>query len=319
VSVDALGVLQRRTAAALLSAAPFPKDVLALVKPSATLDAAARLDVYRRMIDARFCGVVENDFPATRAALGPARFDAVARAYVASRPSRSFTLDGYASEFPAFLAVSNEEAAAELARYESALDAARDVLESPPLDRAALAATPMDAWPMLRFRFVPGFALFRSNVAVETSYAAWLRGRPTSPPSLARPTFVLLFRARGGTKRLRIGARACVFVEALRVGATLGEATTRARKAGLRAAEIGRLCERLVASGALFSVGRSPVRARGARAAADAKPRADRGIGRGVAARFGGRGDLPCSLLRSFAPRYEVSTPPPIARASRPL
>ena len=180
--LDDLDALQRWTQDALLGAAPKAEEVARRVKPSATLDAAARLDVYRRMIAIRFAGVVENDFPATRALLGEARFDALVAAYVESHPSSRFTLDGFSADFPAQLRAAGEDAAAELARYEATIDEARDALEEPPLDAAAVAAVPPDAWPTRRLLLAAGFRLFDASYAVDAAYAYWFADRPGRAP-----------------------------------------------------------------------------------------------------------------------------------------
>jgi hypothetical protein len=66
-------------------------------------NAHGSIAIYRRMYALRMEREVAREFPATRALLGSAAFARVARAYVAARPSRSFTLDGYATALPEFL------------------------------------------------------------------------------------------------------------------------------------------------------------------------------------------------------------------------
>ena len=74
----------------------------ALAQVDAT-DARERVALYRDMYALRMAREVPREFPATRALLGAAAFDHVARAYVAAHPSRSFTLEGYGAALPEFL------------------------------------------------------------------------------------------------------------------------------------------------------------------------------------------------------------------------
>jgi hypothetical protein len=251
--LDDLDALQRWTQDALLGAARGSAEVARRVKPSATLDAAARLDVYRRMIAIRFAGVVENDFPATRALLGAERFDAQVAAYVAARPSTSFTLDRFSADFPAQLREAGEDAAAELARYEATIDEARDALEEPPLKASAVAAVPPDAWPTRRLLLAAGFRLFDASYAVDAAYADWLADQRVRTPR-AREEIYAVFRARGRTVRLRLGRRQRALVAVLADDAPLCTATAAARAEGLRAGEIEALFARLTAAGAFRAV-----------------------------------------------------------------
>jgi hypothetical protein len=106
---------------------------------------ADHVGVYRRMIALRFAREVAREYPATRALLGAARFDAQARAFAETTASRSYTLDGYARAFPRHLraasgavgsgppldvasarrALAELEAAADVARLERELASAR--------------------------------------------------------------------------------------------------------------------------------------------------------------------------------------------------
>ncbi|TMA30704.1 MAG: DUF2063 domain-containing protein [Deltaproteobacteria bacterium] len=90
--------------------------------------ARERVAVYRRMYALRMAREVAREFPATRALLGPAAFERVARAYVAAHPSQSFTLEGYAVALPEFLlrtqairTAGSRRRAAEIAAVERAI------------------------------------------------------------------------------------------------------------------------------------------------------------------------------------------------------
>jgi hypothetical protein len=102
------------------------------------------LALYRRMGALRFERAVAREFPRVRALLGPEEFGALARAFVASRRSRSFTLDGYADGLPRFIARTRGcDAAHALATFELSLRRAEraDAKPAPP-PPGALAHAP---------------------------------------------------------------------------------------------------------------------------------------------------------------------------------
>jgi len=95
-----LAELQKRTAAAIM--APLtPSDGMsvkwrgeadALVKPSSRLAPIERLEIYSRSYWFRILDCLYDDFPGLCAALGQRAFNRLARAYLAERPSESFSL-----------------------------------------------------------------------------------------------------------------------------------------------------------------------------------------------------------------------------------
>ena len=62
------------------------------IKPNDRLTSFERLEIYNRQYWFRVLGSMAEDFPGLRAILGQWRFDDMCRAYLAERPSRSFTL-----------------------------------------------------------------------------------------------------------------------------------------------------------------------------------------------------------------------------------
>jgi Putative DNA-binding domain len=62
------------------------------IKPNDRLTAFERLEIYNRQYWFRVLGSMAEDFPGVRAILGQRRFEDMCRAYLAERPSRSFTL-----------------------------------------------------------------------------------------------------------------------------------------------------------------------------------------------------------------------------------
>jgi hypothetical protein len=95
-----LAELQRRTAAAIMApltasdgmAAKWRGEADALVKPNSRLAPLERLEIYSRSYWFRVLDSLNDDFPGLCAALGQRAFNRLARAYMAERPSESFSL-----------------------------------------------------------------------------------------------------------------------------------------------------------------------------------------------------------------------------------
>jgi hypothetical protein len=62
------------------------------IKPNDRLTSFERLEIYNRQYWFRVLGSLAEDFPGLRAVLGGRRFEAMCKAYLTERPSRSFTL-----------------------------------------------------------------------------------------------------------------------------------------------------------------------------------------------------------------------------------
>ena len=82
-----------------------------IIKPNDRLTSFERLEIYNRQYWFRVLDGFSDDFPGLRAVLGDRRFDAVAKAYLADCPSRSFTmrdlgsrLEGWLRKHPRFAA-----------------------------------------------------------------------------------------------------------------------------------------------------------------------------------------------------------------------
>jgi hypothetical protein len=73
------------------------------IKPNDRLTSFERLEIYNRQYWFRVLSSFAEDFPGLRAVLGDRRFDAVAKAYIADCPSRSFTLRNLCSRLEPWL------------------------------------------------------------------------------------------------------------------------------------------------------------------------------------------------------------------------
>jgi hypothetical protein len=159
----------------------------------ARASAAERLHVYRYAYLSRLVGVMRDDFPALLGALGRARFDPLAAAYLRAFPSRHFSLRHAGARFPAFLA-EHESASearatapwcADLARLELAVTDAFDAADATPLARGELAQLAPEAWDALALSFMPGARLLTLARAARSLRAAHDAGEPLALGALA--------------------------------------------------------------------------------------------------------------------------------------
>jgi hypothetical protein len=206
--------------------------------------AREQIGVYRRMHTLRLAREVAREYPATHALLGAERFDRVAHAFAARRGSRSFTLEGYAADLPAFLSRSRalpgpmRAAAAALARYERARARTLRAPSAMPCARADCLLR-ADGTRLLAFAF-----------DVETAWRRFARGE--TPGRLRRRrTQIALFRRTGVVAALRVAPCEAPLLRALLRGESLQTAVDSAIAAGLRPAAIRAALEGWVGAGLL--------------------------------------------------------------------
>jgi len=74
------------------------------IASNSQLSSFERLEIYNRQYWYRVLSALAEDFPALRAVLGSAAFDALSVAYLTTHPSRSFSLRNLGSKLPEWLA-----------------------------------------------------------------------------------------------------------------------------------------------------------------------------------------------------------------------
>lgn len=115
------------------------------IKPNDRLTSFDRLEIYNRQYWWRVLDSFAEDFPGLHAILGDRKFDAVAKAYVTARPSRSFTLRNLGSSLASWLgkhprfAGSRHRLAVDMVRLEWADIEAFDGAAAPAFSPADLA------------------------------------------------------------------------------------------------------------------------------------------------------------------------------------
>jgi hypothetical protein len=157
------------------------------VRGDAALTAAERLDVYANMYCARLVGGLLEDFPEVAAALGHARFDEVAHAYLALHPSEHPSLRWAGRAFADFLGELPPDTVPafvlDLARLEWARMTVFDAPDAPVLALERLRALPAERWPALPLSTVPALETLDLGWPVHewsAAAAGTLTPRPTS-------------------------------------------------------------------------------------------------------------------------------------------
>jgi len=83
---------------------PMSEVAATFIAPNSQLSAFERLEIYNRQYWYRVLSALAEDFPALRAVVGSAAFDALSIAYLTAHPSRSFTLRNLGSQLAEWLA-----------------------------------------------------------------------------------------------------------------------------------------------------------------------------------------------------------------------
>lgn len=155
------------------------------VRDTSKADRLTLLDVYRDGYALRLIEALTTDYPGVMAMAGPADFDQMARAYIASHPSRHPSVRWYGRDLADFLGstepYSRTPAAAEMARFEWALGEVFDSPDATPITADALMTLPQEAWETLAFTTLP--SLRRLVLAFEVPQA-WQRREEVEPGDL---------------------------------------------------------------------------------------------------------------------------------------
>jgi hypothetical protein len=254
------------------------EDVAAeFIKPNDRLSSFERLQLYNRMYWFRLFDAISDDCPGLRALLGDDRFFALARAYLARHPSRSFTLRNLCSRLPQFIAEEPRWSAPRtglalaVARFEWAQTEAFDGEGRPKLTADDIADAPPSR---LRLGLQPYLSLLRLEYPVDDYVIAVkrrsaLRGEASNAPVAGVPSARLRRVKPPGRGRIHLAVHryedklyykrlerpAFLILQAIRDGATVARATLAGGR-GLRPeqvsawfstwAQLGWLCRRSV-------------------------------------------------------------------------
>lgn len=184
--------LRSRQARRLMPTAAVDLD--AVVRPSRQLTSGERLGIYAHMYAARLLEVLEGEYPTLRQVLGPRRFEAACRGFIAKHPSRSRLLNGLSARFPEYLAktlprTNRSGLAIDIARIERAMEDVFDAPVSTPLTAAEFATVGEAS----RLQVSPALVLLELHYPANGYMNALRRGeRPRIPRPKA--THVIVFR-----------------------------------------------------------------------------------------------------------------------------
>lgn len=218
-----------------------PERLPEVVLPSRSLAPSERVGIYQGMYLLRMEEALESDYPALKRFLGPRGFRALVRDYVASFPSRSYTLNRLGDHLPEFVlragGLRHRAFGHDLARLELALTQVFDEAETPPIRPEAVAAVPEDQWPSARLRPIAAFRLLALRHPVN-AYLETLRDKRRRRPRVHRKDgWVVVFRRDYSVYRLELSRAAHGLLSELAAGRPLGAAVTAAvRQHGRRAA-----------------------------------------------------------------------------------
>jgi hypothetical protein len=236
-----LASMQRAIADLLARGAPVGSDSESaslaeqLASGNDRLSAAEQVEVYRQQYLLRHLDALREDFLTLEHALGDEAFETLAGAYFQAFPPRSFSLRDLGVDLPRFVAErapwSEDPLLADLARVEWAFVEAFDAPDAPPLDLAAVAAVPEDAWPSARLVLQPSVQRLalahpahEARIAVRSGEASAASGKTRPSPS---PTFVVVFRGPARLQCVAVEADAYALLDELARGTALGDACER--------------------------------------------------------------------------------------------
>jgi hypothetical protein len=236
-----LASMQRALAELMRGASPVADDharaalAARIVGGNGRLSSAEQVDVYREQYLLRHLDALREDFLTLEHALGDARFEDLAKAYLQAFPPRSFSLRDLGSDLPGFVADVAPWAAdpllADLARVEWAFVEAFDAPDAPPLDLAAVSGVPEDAWPSARLVLQPSVQRLSLRYPAHEVRIAVRNGDPAAVAGVVRPepapSHVIVFRGGERLQSLAIDAEAYALLDELARGVALGDACER--------------------------------------------------------------------------------------------
>jgi hypothetical protein len=225
--------------------------VRAVVGGNDRLSPEEQAEIYREQFWLRHRDVLRDDFPALRHLIGDEAFDAFMRAYLLACPPDSYTLRDlgqrladFAQRYEGF-SPQLEGPARDMARFELAFVDIFDGPDHEPVDVVRVEAIAPEAWPTAVIQLQPMLTVlaldhpvhrYRSEVRKEglgqdtaTKDPAATDTAADEPPAVAVPERESCWVAmwRGADLRVHyrpVSAEEAALVEALRTGASLGQA-----------------------------------------------------------------------------------------------
>jgi putative DNA-binding protein len=233
------------------------KIAASYISPNARLSSFERLEIYNRQYWFRLVSVVSEDFPTLSAVIGTKRFDALILAYLCENPSTSWTLRDLGAKLPDFLEShpefggSRHRLAVDVARLEWSYVEAFDSKQLMPL--AAEEAQAIG--PESKLSLQPHLQLLELAYPVDILVLAVKKGAPQTDivssassqrqsrsrvelPSMKRErVYLAVHRFEDSVYYRRIEQEAFLLLCALRAGASVTEAVSKAFEKSRQAPE----------------------------------------------------------------------------------
>lgn len=220
----------RRDGAAAAPLVP-EREVAQVIRPSATLSAEERMNVYVQQYIWRLQGIVAQEHPTLVRLMGDDACDELALEYISRFPPRGFTLNDLCHALPYYLAhhCAREDAPLlhDVARLERAISDAYDTYPIGRVTADDLRQVPAEAWPEMRFQLDPSVRVMAFAYDVVAAYNAAVEGEPL-PELTPRPTWAVVWRAQHKIWRRPIGHARYQTLAALAAGETVLAALERA-------------------------------------------------------------------------------------------
>jgi hypothetical protein len=218
-----------------------PERLADLVLASRTLTPAERVEIYQRMYLLRMEEALGVDYPGLQHFLGHDGFRHLVQNYVASFPSRSYTLNRLGDHLAEFILAApglrHRGFCHDLARLELAMTEVFDEAETPAVSAEAVAAVPPEKWPEVRLRPIAAFRLLAVRYPVNAYVESMDRKTHRHPRTRRKDAWLAVFRRDYSVHRQELSRPAYDLLSELAAGGALGEAVTAAaRRRGAAAA-----------------------------------------------------------------------------------
>lgn len=199
-------------------------------------DASKRLAIHRRHYETSLTAVVTGRFPATGWLIGGARLDEAARHFVHRCPPTAPCMAEYGASFPAFLrawpATAGLDYVPDFADLDWHLGRLALCVDATAMGREHLASMDPTALLEQSVTLQQGSHYVDAEWPVDTLMSLYLQDATPASWTLTRePVHVQVRGSRGSLHFSRLSAGDATFRKALREGATLGDAASRAMSA----------------------------------------------------------------------------------------
>jgi Putative DNA-binding domain len=198
-----------------------PDGIGAIIRGDAHLSAVERLDIYANMYFYRLLDAIEEDFPATKVALGDVNFHNLITGYVLEYPPNHPSIteaSRYLAEFAARSPLLDKfPYLYDLIRLERAQVEVFLAPECEALDRTLLTEIPVDDWASLRIAAHPASQLLDCGWRVDEVLSAVQRGQSVAAPT-RQAASILVWRKHCAVSYRALDATEAAALEVVRPG-----------------------------------------------------------------------------------------------------